>query len=101
MPTLIASPVTPRERLTRLLGPDLLDAVDAYLDARISEALAAAACQPRADLRWLTLEQAAERLGCSTDAVRMRARRGRLKMRRHGRRVYVSAASVETLGCTA
>jgi excisionase family DNA binding protein len=44
---------------------------------------------------WLTLEQAAERLGCSRDAVRMRAKRGRYEVRHVGRRVYVSRDSVD------
>jgi excisionase family DNA binding protein len=47
--------------------------------------------------RWLTLAQAGERLGCSPDAVRMRVQRGRLEHRRQGRRLYVSAASVDEL----
>ena len=47
--------------------------------------------------RWLTLPEAAERLGCSVDAVRMRARRGRLEYRRQGRRFYVSAAGIDEL----
>lgn len=46
---------------------------------------------------WLTLDQAAERLGCSVDAVRMRAKRGRLESRHNGRRVYVSRRSVDEL----
>jgi excisionase family DNA binding protein len=46
---------------------------------------------------WLTLDEAGERLGVSADAVRMRARRGRLEHRRHGRRLYVSATSVDRL----
>ena len=47
---------------------------------------------------WLTLTEAAERLGCTPDAVRMRIYRGRLEHRRHGRRLYVRAASVDRLG---
>lgn len=47
---------------------------------------------------WLTLAEAAERLSCSTDAVRMRVKRGRLEARHQGRRLYVSAESVERLG---
>jgi hypothetical protein len=43
------------------------------------------------------LEQAAVSLGCTPDAVRMRARRGRLEFRHHGSRMYVSARSVEDL----
>lgn len=48
--------------------------------------------------RWLTLTEAAEQLGCTRDAVRMRIHRGRLDHRRQGRRLYVSAASVDHLG---
>lgn len=44
---------------------------------------------------WLTLEQAAERLGCTPDAVRMGANRGRFMSRYIGRRRYVSRASVD------
>ena len=47
---------------------------------------------------WLTLAEAAERLGCSPDAVRMRVKRGRLRARRQGRRVYVSAPDVDGIG---
>jgi hypothetical protein len=47
---------------------------------------------------WLTLAEAGVRLGCSPDAVRMRVKRGRLQARHQGRRIYVSAASVERLG---
>ena len=57
--------------------------------------LAATDSAHRATIWWV--EQAAERLGCSRDAVRMRANRGRLETRNHGRRVYVSAASVASL----
>jgi excisionase family DNA binding protein len=46
---------------------------------------------------WLTLAEAAELLGCSPDAVRMRARRGRLEHRYQGRRLYVSAEAVDRL----
>ena len=51
-----------------------------------------------ASRKWLTVEQAAERLACSPDAVRMRCSRGRLEHRRQGRRLYVSAESVDRLG---
>ncbi len=46
---------------------------------------------------WLTVAEAAERLGCSADAIRMRCSRGRLEHRRQGRRLYVSADSVDRL----
>lgn len=48
--------------------------------------------------QWLTYGEAAERLGCTRDAVRMRVKRDRLVARRQGRRVYVSAESVDRLG---
>jgi hypothetical protein len=46
---------------------------------------------------WLTFAKAADRLGCTTDAVRMRVNRGRLVTRHEGRRVYVSRQSVDGL----
>ena len=69
---------------------------EALIQERVEQALMG---RPRPqERRWLTLGEAAERLGCTTDAVRMRIHRGRLDHRRHGRRLYVSAASVDRLG---
>lgn len=84
-------------RLEGLVGSVLADAI---LDAVREELAAELAHRPTTDSapRWLTLEQAGERLGCSADAVRMRVKRGRLEPRRQGRRLYVSAASVDRLG---
>jgi hypothetical protein len=89
--------MNPRERLAAVLAPDLLDAVEELVAERVAAEMASHA-QRDAGPRWLTLEHAGERLGCSPAAVRMRASRGRLQTRRHGRRVYVSAASVAELG---
>jgi excisionase family DNA binding protein len=69
--------------------------LEALVEERVEQALAEREQRGRA---WLTLTEAAERLGCTPDAVRMRIRRGRLEHRRHGRRLYVSSASVERLG---
>lgn len=66
---------------------------ETLLQARVDEALAQRV-PPRV---WLTLAEAAERLGCTRDAVRMRINRGRLEHRRQGRRLYVSVASVDRL----
>jgi excisionase family DNA binding protein len=77
------------------LAPDVLDALEALVAEQVTAELAARPDSSAA--RWLTLDQAAERLGCSRDAVRMRASRGRLETRRHGRRLYVSATSVAEL----
>jgi hypothetical protein len=47
--------------------------------------------------QWYTLEEAAERWGCTYDAARMRVKRGPCEVRYYGRRVYVSAESVDRL----
>lgn len=88
--------MSPRDRLATLLSPELVTALDELVAERVADEL------DRQKLResgapWLTLDQAAERLGCSRDAVRMRCSRGRLVTRRHGRRLYVSAESVAEL----
>jgi hypothetical protein len=89
--------MSPRDRLAAVLAPDVLDALDELVAARVAEELARLDAAGDNGPRWLTLDQAAGRLGCSPAAVRMRANRGRLETRRHGRRVYVSAASVDAL----
>lgn len=85
-------------RLARLIGPDALRLVDQYLRevaAEVAQAeLAKASLQRPA---WYSIDEAARRLEISPAAVRMRARRGRLAVRRQGRRLYVSAASVDEL----
>jgi excisionase family DNA binding protein len=84
---------SPRARLEALLSPELLAALDAYVCEVVEERLAAL---PAGDGReWFTLEEAAERLGCSYDAARKRAQRGRIETRRHGRTILVSARSLE------
>ena len=69
--------------------------LEALVQARIEQSLAEREQHGRA---WLTLREAAQQLGCTPDAVRMRINRGRLEYRRHGRRLYVSAAGIERLG---
>lgn len=89
--------MTARDRLAAALAPELLAALEQLVDERVAVALAAV--EPAGDgARWLTLDQAADRLGCTADAVRMRVKRGRLESRKQGRRVYVSARSVDALG---
>lgn len=68
------------------LGEDALAAIAAAL-----------AVVTTTEPEWLTYEQAGELLGCSRDAVRMRAKRGRLEVRHHGRHAYVSRRSVDRL----
>jgi excisionase family DNA binding protein len=83
--------------LDGVFAPEVVAAIERLVDERVAAALAARAPATPSP-RWLTVEQAAERLGCSRDAVRMRVRRGRLDSKRSGRRVYVSTASVDALG---
>lgn len=89
--------MTARDRLAAVLAPDVVDALERLVDERVAERVAeldgASDAPP-----WLTVEQAAARLGCSPDAVRMRAKRGRLETRRQGRRLYVARESVDALG---
>jgi excisionase family DNA binding protein len=87
--------LTARDRLSSLLAPELVAALEELVSERVASELAR--LEPSGP-EWLTFDQAAERLGCSRDAVRMRVSRGRLAARNHGRRVYVSAVSVASLG---
>jgi excisionase family DNA binding protein len=84
-----------RQRLAALLAPEVLAALDELIADHVAEALRSTTRPSRDESPWLTLAQAAERLDCSVDAVRMRAKRGRLVTRNVGRRVYVSRASVD------
>jgi excisionase family DNA binding protein len=90
--------VSDRPELDGVFAPEVVAAIERLVDERVAAALAGAARPASSSPRWLTVAAAAERLGCSPDAVRMRVRRGRLEARRQGRRVYVSAASVDRLG---
>lgn len=82
-------------RLEALVGPAIAGAI---VDALREELAATSPAHEASSPRWLTLEQAGARLGCSADAIRMRVNRGRLEARRQGRRLYVSADSVDRLG---
>ena len=84
-----------RAQLATVLAPAVVEALEELITERVRAELAS---QARDDgPAWLTLARAAELLGCSTDAVRMRAKRGRLETRTQGRRLYVSAESVRVL----
>jgi excisionase family DNA binding protein len=95
-----ASSLSVRSRLEAVLAPEIVAALEQLVAEVVAAELAAIAGEASMNkgTHWLTLEQAAARLGCSRDAVRMRANRGRLETRRMGRSVYVSAESVDRLG---
>lgn len=82
--------------LDRYFAPDVVDAIEALVEERVARELAALHLRDDRP-EWLTLVQAADLLGCTPDAVRMRAKRGRLVTRTQGRRLYVSAESVRAL----
>lgn len=87
-----------RDRLLATLSPEqFVAAVEQLVTERVQAELDARDAARPNGRAWLTLEEAGEKLGCSADAVRMRVRRGRLDSRRQGRRLYVSAASLERL----
>jgi hypothetical protein len=90
----------PRATLERLLAPEVLRALDAYMYAIATEIAEAHRHQVQFanGKPWLTVPEAAQLLSCSAEAVRARCRRGRLEHRYQGRRVYVSARSIEQLG---
>lgn len=75
------------------------EAVDALIEeaARRAAALIEHGIELRERRKWLTVAEAAERLGCSEDAVYKRHARGRLAGRYQGSRLYISAASVDEL----
>jgi excisionase family DNA binding protein len=91
--------VTARERLADVLAHQIVEAIEELVAERVAvEVECRRDFKPVRGAQWLTLDQAAQRLGCTPDAVRMRVNRGRLQHRKHGRRLYVSAESVDTLG---
>jgi hypothetical protein len=80
--------VTARRDLLDALAPGLVDVLREIVREQVDDALR----EERARVEqgeWLPLADAAERLGCSTDAVRMRVKRKTIDARRHGRRIYV------------
>jgi hypothetical protein len=80
--------VNARDRLELALSPQLLDALDEYVRDVVDGALRdKRARAERGD--WVPLAVAADRMGCSTDAVRMRVNRKTIEARRQGRRIYV------------
>ena len=80
-------------RLSQVFAPAVVDAIVELVDGEVEERLRGRVEQ--GERKWYTTEEAAERLGCSPKAVRARVARGRLEHRHQGRRLYVSAASVD------
>jgi hypothetical protein len=90
----------PRAILERALAPNVVAALDALIEQRAGDIAEQriARMETAAGKPWLTVREAAAALDCSEVAVRARHKRGRLTGRYHGRRLYISAASVLDLG---
>jgi hypothetical protein len=91
----------PRATLERLLAPELLAALDEYVQLvaeDVVERNRVAADGLAAGKPWLTAAEAGELLSCTAKAIRARCKRGRLEHRYMGRRLYVSARSIQALG---
>jgi len=73
----------------------LVEVIEWVVDERVNALLTALNAQQAK--KWLTPAEAAERLHCTPDAARRRAKRGRLEARYQGRSVYISAESVDGL----
>jgi excisionase family DNA binding protein len=83
----------PTADLGSFFAPDVLVAFERMVDERVSARLDMVTVDDRPV--WLTLKEAAARLGCSEDAARMRANRGRLVSKHIGRNLYISRESVD------
>lgn len=83
----------PRTTLEQLLAPEVVRALDLYVRELAEEVADQRAIKP-----WLTVREAADALDCSPDAVRARVRRGRLRGRYQGRRLYIDSRSILDLG---
>jgi hypothetical protein len=77
-----------RDLLGLALSPELLVALDEYIRDVVAEALIAERARVQRG-EWVPLTEAATRLRCSYDAVRMRRKRGSIESRRLGGRIYV------------
>ena len=84
--------MTAAARLEALVGTNLAAAI---LDALREEITAASAPHSEPASRWLTVEQTAEYLGTTPKAIRRRIDRGRLRVTRDGRRVYVDRKALD------
>jgi hypothetical protein len=91
-------PASARDELLRLLPPRALELLEEVVVELVDERLAAdRALRDDGDPDIVSYAEAARILDCSRDAVRKRAKRGRLDVRYHGRRPYVTRESLRRL----
>jgi excisionase family DNA binding protein len=84
--------VSAHDRLGRILGPDTLELLEAFIEERVEEVIA----RRETERRWLTPTEAAAYLGVSAAAIRMRIARGSLRYTRIGRRLLVDRRALDT-----
>jgi excisionase family DNA binding protein len=84
--------VSARERLARILGPDLLELLGKFVGERVEEVLA----RSEAEHRWLSVSAAADHLGLSEKALRHRIERGTIAYTRLGTRILVDRRALDT-----
>jgi excisionase family DNA binding protein len=80
--------VTARERLTGVLAPDVLDALEELVAERVAAALVAVEANG-AGTPWLSIRQAAKRIGLSERSLERAIARRRLRSSTVGRRRIV------------
>jgi Helix-turn-helix domain len=79
------------EALAEALRPLIEEIVDETVERRLAE------LRPEPKKELYTLKEAGDFLGCSPDAARARANRGRLDKVHHGSRVYITGESLHRL----
>jgi Helix-turn-helix domain len=83
--------VSARDRLARILGPDLLELLASF----VREEFQAAFAERETERRWSTAEAAADRYGVSASSLRKRAARGTLSHSRMGRRLLIDTRELD------
>jgi excisionase family DNA binding protein len=81
--------------LDRILGPDLVDALEKLISQRVEAALESHGAVNDGS-PWLTLRDCAERLHVSERTVSRLVKRGRIRTCAVGRRVLVHAADLDS-----
>jgi excisionase family DNA binding protein len=83
--------VTSVEQLARILGPDAIELLGAYVDARVEQAIELR----ERERRWLSVDEAATYLGTTTKAINSRVRRRTIPFVKDGRRTLVDRSALD------
>ena len=78
-------------KLSRILGPDMLELLEAFVQERVEAALK----KREAERRWLTVHEAADYLGVTDKAIRARMDRGSIAYTRQGRRIFIDRHALD------